>query len=56
MEFRSDFFNILNHANWGNPVTGGTGIGTSVSNSATFGQVTGFGAPRLIQMAMKFNF
>lgn len=48
-EFRADFFNILNHANW-------QSIGTSVSSGATFGQVTAFGSPRLIQMAMKFYF
>ena len=49
MEFRSDFFNILNHANWNNPVS-------SLSSAATFGQITTFGSPRLIQMAMKFYF
>jgi hypothetical protein len=49
MEFRSDFFNILNHANWNNPVS-------SLSSAATFGQITTFGAPRIIQMAMKFYF
>ena len=48
MEFRSDFFNILNHANWNNPVS-------SITNG-TFGQITSFGAPRLIQMAMKLYF
>ena len=48
-EFRADFFNILNHANW-------QSIGTSVSSGTTFGQVTAFGSPRLIQMAMKFYF
>jgi Carboxypeptidase regulatory-like domain len=49
MEFRSDFFNILNHANWNNPVS-------SLSSAATFGQITTFGAPRIIQMAMKLYF
>ena len=48
-EFRADFFNILNHANWQT-------IGTSLSSSTTFGQVTAFGSPRLIQMAVKFYF
>ncbi len=56
LEFRSDFFNILNHANWGSPATGGSGIGTSLSSGATFGQVTAFGPPRLIQMALKLYF
>ena len=46
--FRSDFFNILNHANWNNPTTSIT--------SSTFGQVTGFGSPRIIQMSMKILF
>jgi hypothetical protein len=48
MEFRTDFFNIMNHANWGNPATGLT--------SSTFGQITSFGSPRLIQMNMKLFF
>jgi hypothetical protein len=49
VEFRSDFFNILNHGNW-------SGIGTTVSSGTTFGQVTSFGSPRLIQLAMKLYF
>jgi hypothetical protein len=53
-EFRAEFFNILNHGNWG---TGGNGgIGTTVSSGTTFGQITAFGSPRLIQMAMKLYF
>jgi hypothetical protein len=38
----------MNHANWNNP--------TTALNSATFGQITGFGGPRLIQLAMKVYF
>ena len=48
MEFRSDFFNLMNHANWGNPAT--------ALSSTTFGQITSFGSPRLIQMNMKLFF
>jgi hypothetical protein len=48
MDFRADFFNIMNHANWSNP-------GTSITSS-TFGEVTSFGSPRLIQMALKLYF
>jgi hypothetical protein len=48
LEFRSDFFNIMNHANWNAPSAGLT--------SSTFGQVTAFGSPRLIQLAMKMYF
>ncbi|HVY95103.1 MAG TPA: TonB-dependent receptor [Bryobacteraceae bacterium] len=47
-ELRGDFFNIMNHANWGSPATGLT--------SSTFGQITSFGDPRLIQLSMKFFF
>jgi Carboxypeptidase regulatory-like domain/TonB dependent receptor-like, beta-barrel len=48
LDLRSDFFNIMNHANWNNP-------GTNISNS-TFGEVTTFGSPRVIQMALKLYF
>jgi hypothetical protein len=47
-EFRADFFNIMNHGNWSNPVTSNT--------SSTFGQITSFGGPRIIQMALKLYF
>lgn len=48
LELRGEFFNIMNHANWNNP--------TTAANSTTFGQITGFGSPRLIQLAMKAYF
>ena len=48
LDYRADFFNIMNHANWGNPCT-------NISNS-TFGEVTSFGSPRIIQMAVKLFF
>jgi hypothetical protein len=47
-ELRGDFFNIMNHANVNGP--------SAAINSATFGQITGFGGPRLIQLAMKLYF
>ena len=47
-ELRGDFFNIMNHANLGTP--------SAAINSATFGQITGFSGPRLIQIAMKVYF
>ena len=49
LDLRADFFNILNH---GNP----SQFGTSLSNSGTFGTVTTFTGPRIIQMSLKFNF
>jgi hypothetical protein len=48
LDLRADFFNILNHANWNNP-------GTNIT-SATFGEITSFGSPRLIQLALKLYF
>ncbi|HEY2018960.1 MAG TPA: carboxypeptidase regulatory-like domain-containing protein, partial [Bryobacteraceae bacterium] len=57
LDLRADFFNILNHANLGNPIT-------SLS-SGTFGQITGYyqglnaaggNTPRVIQMAVKLYF
>lgn len=49
LQFRSEFFNIFNHANFGLP-------GTNVQ-SASFGVITGTAtAPREIQFALKLNF
>jgi hypothetical protein len=48
MELRGDFFNIMNHANWNSPSAGET--------SSTFGQITSFSGPRLIQVSAKFLF
>jgi len=48
LEYKSEFFNIMNHANWNGPAAGLT--------SSTFGQVTSFGGPRLIQMSLKLYF
>jgi hypothetical protein len=48
LDLKAEFFNVLNHANWNSP---------GVSNQAsTFGEVTTFGSPRLIQMSMKLLF
>jgi Carboxypeptidase regulatory-like domain/TonB-dependent Receptor Plug Domain len=48
LEIRADFFNILNHAEFGYP---STSIG-----SATFGQISTTGDPRIIQLAGRFTF
>ena len=48
VEFRSEFFNIFNHANFGNP-NGSIG-------SANFGRITTTRDPRLIQFGLKFHF
>ena len=48
LQFRSEFFNILNHANLNNPTA-------NVSNG-NFGRILGAGNPRVIQLALKYMF
>jgi hypothetical protein len=47
-ELRFEFFNILNHTNFNNPVTN--------LRSASFGQIQGAYDPRILQFAAKFTF
>jgi hypothetical protein len=47
-QFRAEFFNILNHTNFRLP--------DSDISSPTFNQILAAQAPRLIQLALKFNF
>jgi outer membrane receptor protein involved in Fe transport len=67
-EFRAEFFNIFNHANFTNPgiinngtVNGNTnpftsGAGGSNPNSGQFGQITSTSNPRIIQLAARLSF
>jgi hypothetical protein len=48
LQFRSEFFNLLNHTNFGAP--------TADITSASFGTIRTTGAPRQIQFALKFMF
>lgn len=48
LQYRAEFFNILNHPVLGNP-------GTTVT-SGGFGRITSAGDPRVIQMALKLRF
>ncbi len=49
-DFRAEFFNILNHTNFGAP-------GRTVSSPATFGVISGaIGSPRNVQFALKYIF
>jgi hypothetical protein len=48
IEFRTEAFNVLNHANFGNP-NGGI-------SSTSFGRITTTRDPRLIQFGLKFQF
>ncbi len=50
LQFRAEFFNTFNHAQFNNP-------GTAVSTPTTFGVITSTSVnPRLIQFALKYSF
>lgn len=51
LEVWGDAFNIVNHGNW--ILTSRTAQSIT---STTFGQITNFGSPRIIQLSMKLNF
>ena len=63
LEFRAEFFNIFNHANFLNPgvtntgqrrlLRGGSGVNP---NSSLFGQITSTYDPRIIQLALRLTF
>jgi hypothetical protein len=48
LQFRSEFFNVTNHTNFGRP--------TATSTSASFGQIRTTYPPRLMQFALKLRF
>jgi hypothetical protein len=48
LEFRAEFFNIFNHAEFGTPDTN--------INSGTFGQIRTTADPRIIQLALRLSF
>jgi hypothetical protein len=48
LQFRAEFFNIFNHANLNNP--------NGNQSAPQFGRITGSGAPRVIQLALKYMF
>lgn len=65
MQFRSEFFNILNHPNFNAPGFGGNGV-VAIGNSLNFNDTTNFGRigstrdapndPRQIQFALKLYY
>jgi Carboxypeptidase regulatory-like domain/TonB-dependent Receptor Plug Domain len=63
LEFRAEFFNIFNHANFLNPGVNNNGDGTFTGgfggtniNSPQFGQITSTYDPRIIQLALRLSF
>jgi len=47
-DLRAEAFNIINHSNFGNPV--------SSLNSGSFGKIQTTGDPRIMQFALKYVF
>ncbi len=48
LEFRTEFFNIFNEVNLGNP--------NQTFTSPSFGRITSAGAPRILQFGLKLLF
>lgn len=48
LEFRAEFFNVLNVVNLGNPSTN--------YNSSLFGRITNAGEPRITQLGLRYSF
>jgi hypothetical protein len=48
VEFRAEFFNALNHANFNNP-------GSTLTTARTFGVISAAGAPRSVQFALRYK-
>jgi hypothetical protein len=53
LEFRAEFFNVFNHANFENPGINGSGVNIT---SDSFGQITSTYDPRIIQLALRLSF
>ena len=49
IEVRIDAFNAFNWFQWAQPAT-------ALNNTATFGQITTAGAPRVMQLGIKYQF
>src|SRR4029077_9849817 len=58
LQFRADAFNVFNNVrfNANNAGSSITNPSVTLSNPSTFGNITSAGDPRILQLAMKFNF
>jgi hypothetical protein len=51
LQFRAEYFNVLNHTLLNNP-----NVSNPISSSTSFGTITGSGDPRIAQFALKYVF
>ena len=57
VELRLESFNVLNHFNWGDPLTTTAGGSNVNFNAGTFGRIASqAGAPRIMQFGIKYDF
>ena len=59
LQLRAEFFNVMNHPQFGNPASTTPGVSNVASNLAlpNFGQITALSVnPRLVQLALKYIF
>jgi hypothetical protein len=58
LQFRFEVFNVFNNVrfNAGSTGTSATNPTVGLSSTSTFGNITSAGDPRILQLAMKFNF
>jgi hypothetical protein len=57
IQFRAEFFNLFNHAQFDNPGGFPGSLSNSNVNSAAFGLITSTAVnPRVIQLALKYQF
>ena len=56
LQFRAEFYNVLNHTNWTNVNTAAIFNAQGAQTHPQFGQVTAAGQPRVIHLSLRFAF